>query len=223
MSLMFVTTKERRKLNRLKSYAGLLIHDFIYFNYENFTNMVRDKYKPEWEYFAVNCMGTLDSKLNLQKSHFYFLLMRIGAGNNCILSIVQVIFINCFDYVEKAEERRFITERLEDMLFYAVKDLPAKKKAPAKSAFKLALEYGFKNTAKKIFVNRPDFLLFFLCEDGDDDMVSWLLWWSQETLNGLIYQWHNCTTVFHIAAEKGEITILKMLKAAASSGIYTNL
>ena len=169
-------------------------------------------------------METLNSKLNIQKNHFYFLLSRIGAGNNCIISIVEEIFINRFDYVEKEEEMLFITARLQDMLFYAVNDLPAKDKVPAKSSFKLALDYGFKNTAKNIFANRPElFALLNLCEDGDEEMVSWLLWWSQETLNGLMYQWHNGKTVFHIAAEKGDIKILKLLKAAASSGIYTNL
>ena len=79
MSLMFITTEERRKLNRLKRNVGLPIHDFLYFNYENFTRVVRE---PKWEPFAINCMETLESKLNLQKSHFYFLLMRIGAGTN---------------------------------------------------------------------------------------------------------------------------------------------
>ena len=122
--------------------------------------------------------------------------------------------------MEKEEERAFITLRLEEMLFYAVEDLPAEKHAPAKSSFQLALEYGFKNTAKKIFVQRQDlFALFPLCKVGDDEMVDWLLWWSQESFNTLNYQDLCGTTIFHIAAMHGKTTTLKMLKAAVQVSI----
>ena len=112
------------------------------------------------------------------------------------------------------------------MLFYAVENLPAdaENDIPAKSSFELALEYGFKNTAKEIFLRGQDmFALFPACKVGDVEMVDFLLWWSKETLNTIYYQELCGTTVFHIAAKHGKTTTLKLLKAAASSGIYTNL
>ena len=65
-----------------------------------------------------------------------------------------------FDYVEKEEEMLFITARLQDILFYAVNDLPAEDKVPAKSSFKLALDYGFKTLPRTFLLINQNCLLF---------------------------------------------------------------
>ena len=64
---------------------------------------------------------------------------------------------------------------LQEMLFYAVENLPAdaENNIPAKSSFELALEYGFKNTAKDIFYADRICLPYFL--PAKLEMLKWLI------------------------------------------------
>ena len=101
--------------------------------------------------------------------------MRINAGKNCMLYGVKQIFENYLVYLEKKDERDFINLMLQEMLFYAVENLPAdaENDIPAKSSFELALEYGFKNTAKEIFYADKICLPYFL--PAKLEMLKWLI------------------------------------------------
>ena len=169
MSLRFLNAAERIKFNRMN--IGLPLHA-LFFDSSDFKTSVSDEHETEWIHFTNNCIEDLESP---ERSHFLFLLMRINAGKNCMLYGVKEIFKNYLVHLEKKDERDFINLMLQEMLFYAVENLPAdaENDIPAKSSFELALEYGFKNTAKEIFYADKICLPYFL--PAKLEMLKWLI------------------------------------------------